>query len=85
MELIKTRYRIRCEMGGCKGVADYTVKTARVGIRAHLHICSNCLSSLYELMAKEIVPKPIENPIGGRGRKSRSKAVEDAVITEPKE
>jgi len=84
MELIKTRYKIRCEMGGCKSVADYTVKTARMGIRAHLHMCSKCLHSLYELMAKEIVPKPIENSIGGRGRKPKAK-VDSATIVEPKE
>jgi len=66
MELIKARYQIRCEMGGCRNMSQYTVKTARVGIRAHLHACAECLNKLYELMAKEFVPKPIENVIGGR-------------------
>jgi len=69
MELIKARYRIRCEMGGCRSVSDFTIKTARVGIRAHLHVCRGCLGGLYELIGKEIVPKPIENVIGGRKKK----------------
>ena len=68
MDLIKAKYQVKCEMGGCKAVSDYTIKTARVGIRAHLHVCSRCLRELYALMAKEIVPKPIENAIGGRRR-----------------
>ena len=66
MELIKARYQVKCEMGGCRNVSDYTVKTARVGIRAHLHICAGCLRGLYGLIGKEIVPRPIENAIGGR-------------------
>ena len=72
MELIKSRYKIRCEMGGCRNISEYTIKTARIGIRAHLHICTPCMGKLYGLLAKEIVPKPVENAIGGRRWKVKS-------------
>ena len=69
MELQKTKFKIRCEMSGCKNFAEYTVKIARIGIRAHLHICADCMRELYGLMAKEIVPRPIENALSGKSRK----------------
>lgn len=73
MELGKSKYRIRCEMGDCKNFSEYTLRTARVGLRAHLHICEACLNGLYTLIGKEIVPKPVENAIGGRRSNIRKK------------
>jgi len=52
MELEKTRIKIRCEFGACKGIADYTVVLRRVGIRSRLHVCSDCLKTLGELIGK---------------------------------
>ncbi len=70
MELIKNKYKIRCEMGACKNVADYTVKMNRVGIKSRIHVCSDCLKELYELIGSEIIPQSIEIK---RGRKSEAK------------
>lgn len=51
MELIKCKYRIRCELGACGRRADYTVMTPRAGVRSSLHICGDCLGELAELFA----------------------------------
>ena len=52
MELEKTKIKIRCEFGACKGIADYTVVLKRVGIRSRLHVCSECLKTLSGLVDK---------------------------------
>lgn len=46
MEITECKYRIRCEMGACGNLADYTVRPARTGVRSHMHICASCLGEL---------------------------------------
>ncbi|MCL2860814.1 MAG: hypothetical protein FWE22_00160 [Firmicutes bacterium] len=53
MELIKPKYRIRCETGVCKNFADSTIKHSRLGIGGALNICTECLKELFELLKKE--------------------------------
>lgn len=60
MELIDAKYKIRCEMGACKNLADKTVKLSRVGVRSSIHICDSCLRELYGLIGSTLVPKSIE-------------------------
>lgn len=54
MELVKTVFKIRCEMGACKNMADYTVRMDRVGVRCRLHICRECLVGLCRAAQKEL-------------------------------
>lgn len=68
MELTETKYKIRCEMGACKNLADKTVQLKRVGIKSHLHICNACLKELYEKIGETMVPKSIETA-GKKGKK----------------
>lgn len=60
MELVDTKYKIRCEMGACKNLASKTVKLSRAGIKSHLHVCDDCLKELYGLIGATLVPKSIE-------------------------
>ncbi len=60
MKLIKTPYKIRCEMGACKNLAERTVVMDRVSIKNHLHVCGSCLQTLYKLIGEELIPKPVE-------------------------
>lgn len=46
MELIKAKYRVRCEMGVCKNPAKYTVALSRAGIKSRIHICDECRRQL---------------------------------------
>ena len=61
MELLKNKYKMRCEMGACKNFAGYSVKMSRLGPRGHLNLCAECLRELYELIGKQLTPKGIGN------------------------
>lgn len=52
MELVKCKYRMRCELGACGNHADYSVRFARTGTRSNLNICAQCLAELGKLTAK---------------------------------
>ena len=54
MELIKTPYRIRCEMGVCKNVASHTVMLSRCGVKSRIHICDDCMKELYALIGQTL-------------------------------
>ena len=60
MELIKCKYRIRCELGACGNRADYTVVTPRAGVRSALHICGDCLCELAALCNRITEPENAE-------------------------
>ncbi len=60
MELIDTKYKIKCEMGACNNRASKTIKFNRVGIGSRLHVCDKCLIQLYNLIGASLVPKSIE-------------------------
>ncbi len=60
MQLIKTKHKIKCEMGICKNNAAYSIKMDRVGIRSQIHVCESCLNELYRLIGESVVPKSIE-------------------------
>ncbi|MCL2255833.1 MAG: hypothetical protein FWC11_03125 [Firmicutes bacterium] len=53
MELIKPKYRIRCEFGVCKNFANMTIKHSRLGIGGALNICSECAKGLMDLLKNE--------------------------------
>ena len=57
MELIKTPYKIKCEMGVCKNKADYSIHLSRCGIKSRIHICKECAKELNELFTKELKGK----------------------------
>ncbi len=74
MKLIKTPYKIRCEMGACKNFAERTIVMDRVSIKNHLHVCGNCLHALYNLIGEEVIPKSVETLKMSRKRSDRNEA-----------
>lgn len=60
MKLIKSTRKIRCEMGVCRKLADYTIAMDRVGIKSNIHVCKDCLGELYSLIGEHVIPKSIE-------------------------
>ena len=51
MELVKCKYKIRCELGACGNRAAYSVRFARTGARSNLNVCADCLAELGRLAA----------------------------------
>lgn len=70
MKLIDTPCKIKCELGVCKNLAKKTVLMDRVGARGSIHICPSCISELYNLIGKELIPAPVETLKKARRRKS---------------
>ena len=52
MELMRPKYRIRCEFGVCKNFAELTVKHSRLGIGGALNICNDCAKELANLVTE---------------------------------
>lgn len=59
MKLINTPYKIRCEFGACKNMASKSIAMERVGTKNHLHVCGECLLSLYKMIGQQLIPTPI--------------------------
>ena len=70
MKLIDTPYKIRCEMGTCKNFASKSIASERVGIKSNIHLCSDCLKSLYTLIGAILIPSSIETV----AKRARSKS-----------
>ena len=53
MELIKNKYKIRCEMGACRNMADYVLVMDRSGIHSSICMCGECAEKLKEALCSE--------------------------------
>ena len=58
MELIKNKYKIRCEMGACRNMADYVLVMDRSGIHSSICMCGECVEKLKEALCSEPKEKP---------------------------
>lgn len=57
MQLTNPKTKTRCELGGCKNRAAYTVLMDRVGIKSRINLCEECASKLYSLLGATMIPK----------------------------
>ncbi len=73
MELIKQTRRLKCDVGGCKALAEYSVAKKGANPRNQINLCSNCMKQMYSLFAKEIVPESPANILSPRGKRSAGK------------
>jgi len=60
MKIEKNLRKIRCEMGACNKLADYTIRLNRMGLKNSIHICAECLKELYEQAGTLLIPKSVE-------------------------
>ena len=59
MEIKSCNYKTKCDMGGCKNLADFSVVRHEKSI---LNICKNCKDELYDVLGKITTPKSIPAP-----------------------
>ena len=81
MEIVPNKYRLRCELGLCKNLAEHTVKFSRAGIRSRIHLCGACLKELHETSgrylaqtadkAAEKAAEPEGGPVAPAGKTGR--------------
>ena len=60
MELIKNKYKIRCEMGACRNMADYVLVMDRIGIHSSICMCAECAGKLKAALCSEPKDKPAD-------------------------
>ena len=59
MELKKQTRTLRCDVGGCKNYADYSLCHERGNARNQLNICESCMKEAYALMGSVLTPESI--------------------------
>jgi hypothetical protein len=55
MTLQKNIYSINCELGACKAKAEHSIKFQNLGFEHNLHICTQCLIGIHDLVSKNIL------------------------------
>lgn len=70
MKLIKQTRRIKCDVGGCRSLADYSVIKDGSNPRNQINLCKQCMQDMYALFAKEIIPESPANILGSKGKRS---------------
>ncbi len=61
MKIIKIAYKTKCDFPGCKNLATCTISD-EVDLGKKLGLCDECLNSIYESVAKSLIPKSIDAP-----------------------
>lgn len=46
MKLLKNKYKLRCETGGCCNYAGYVLLMDRCGVHSSVYLCENCVNEL---------------------------------------
>lgn len=73
MKLIHQTRRIKCDVGGCRSLADYSVIKEGGSPRNQINLCKECMREMYALFAKESVPESPANILSGKGKRSVKK------------
>lgn len=60
MEIKQTKAKIKCEMAGCKNLANYSISSTD-NSRYNFNLCEQCLKELYTQFSKVVTPKSIKN------------------------
>ena len=60
MKVEKCQHRVKCDIMGCRNLADYYVST-RGFVKNEFAFCANCMKGLFEELSKLYVPKAIES------------------------
>lgn len=75
MELVKLEKRLKCDIGGCKNYATYSVRHERGNFSNHLNLCEDCLKEMYSLFAKTVVPEALPAVFSGKRKTGKGGAV----------
>ncbi|MBQ2715129.1 MAG: hypothetical protein IJF76_05835 [Clostridia bacterium] len=71
MKIEKIEKRLKCDVGGCKNLANYTVRHERGNLRNQLNICEECMKKMYALFASQIVPEGVHSKFSKKKQNSR--------------
>ena len=61
MEIEKLNCAVRCDIGGCKNVAEYAIRGERTVKRNQINVCAACARGIYAELSKIYVPKSPDN------------------------
>ena len=61
MEINECKYLTKCDFYGCNNLARYTFTTKGI-IRRDLCFCEECLTGMYNIIAKMKTPKGLKSP-----------------------
>ena len=67
MRLKKAMEMKKCDVLGCKNVADFQIDTKGI-IKNHFYFCEDCLKKMFKSYIGTSVPKPIESPFRPKAR-----------------
>lgn len=73
MKLTKQTRRIKCDVGGCKNLADVTISVEGANPKGNINLCKDCMQKMYALFASEIVPESPANILSSKGKRSDRK------------
>lgn len=73
MKLIKQTRRIKCDVGGCKNLAEFTLSKEGANPKGNVNLCKDCMQKMYELFAQELVPTSPANILGSKSKRSVKK------------
>lgn len=59
MEIENCTIKTKCDIQGCKNLADFNILNNKKII---LNLCKNCTNNLYDTLGKKIIPKPVTPP-----------------------
>lgn len=60
MQITKANVKIKCDMAGCRNLADYCVVNSD-NSRYNFNICEQCLKDLHKEFSKVLTPKSIKS------------------------
>lgn len=67
MKITKAIYRAKCDFPGCRNMAQSIISDNN-DPNKKLDLCDDCLTAIYESVAKTVVPKGIDAPFKNQRR-----------------
>ncbi len=61
MKIVIQTNKLKCDMGVCTNMADYSVVPDGVDKSRYINLCKDCMQNLYDATSKILVPKSPKN------------------------
>lgn len=61
MKVKDCSYKTKCEINGCKNLADFSIHLKQ-DAKAGINICKDCSNKLYSCLGEIVIPKSIPAP-----------------------
>ena len=70
MKVIIQKNKIRCDVGNCRNLADFSVTPDGVGAGQYINLCQDCMRQLYGEIGLLLAPKGKKTKKTATGEKS---------------